>query len=283
MNKMCKAVFFLLLGLLLSTSIVWAAEKDAEGCKDHPLFSRMPNVYINRCEESEFDAVEFRDPDQGGKSVKVEGHKYMIKYCTQPEFEGKRSSLQVTRNYANAIKRIGGKTYEENEWDVYLKLIKEGKEIWAEVKTQSYGGDEIFLTIVEKQAMVQEVVADAKTMAQDISATGKVAIYGIYFDSNKAEVKPESDPSLKEIAKLLSQDAKLKLYVVGHTDNVGGLDYNMKLSQARAEAVVKVLTAKYRVDTNRLKPYGVGPLAPVASNKAEDGRAKNRRVELVEQ
>jgi outer membrane protein OmpA-like peptidoglycan-associated protein len=276
-------MLLLFLGLLLSTSIVWAAEKDAKGCKDHPLFSRMPNVYINRCEESEFDMVEFRDPDQGGKSVKVEGHKYMIKYCAQPEFEGKRSSLQVTRNYMNAIKGIGGKAYEIENYMVDLKLVKGGKEIWAEVATQSYGGDEIFLTIVERQAMVQEVVADAKTMAQDISTTGKVAIYGIYFDSNKAEVKPESDPSLKEIAKLLSQDAKLKLYVVGHTDNVGGFDYNMKLSQARADAVVKALATKYKVNPQNLKAYGVGQLVPVAPNKTEEGRAKNRRVELVEQ
>jgi outer membrane protein OmpA-like peptidoglycan-associated protein len=131
--------------------------------------------------------------------------------------------------------------------------------------------------------MVQEVFADAKAMADDLSSKGHTAIYGIYFDFDKADIKPESEPTLKEIAKLLSQDPKLKLYVVGHTDNVGGFDYNIKLSQARANAVVKELISKHKVDGARLKPYGVGLSAPVASNKTEEGRAKNRRVELVEQ
>ena len=86
----------------------------------------------------------------------------------------------------------------------------------------------------------------------------------------------------KEIAKLLHQNKGLKLYVVGHTDNVGKLDYNMKLSKARADAVLKELVMKYKVSAQRLKAYGVGSLAPVASNKSDEGRAKNRRVELVE-
>ncbi|MEW6482622.1 MAG: OmpA family protein [bacterium] len=90
-------------------------------------------------------------------------------------------------------------------------------------------------------------------------------------------------PSLKEVAKLLAQNSKLNLYVVGHTDNIGTLTANMELSQRRAEAVVKALVTKYGVGAKRLKSYGVGSLSPVASNKTEEGRAKNRRVELVEQ
>ena len=118
---------------------------------------------------------------------------------------------------------------------------------------------------------------------EDIARAGRVAIYGIYFDFGKAEVKPESDPVLKEIAKLLQQNPTLQLHVVGHTDNVGDLTYNMKLSQDRADAAVKELVSKHGVDAKRLKAHGVGPLAPVASNKTEEGRTKNRRVELVEQ
>ncbi len=131
--------------------------------------------------------------------------------------------------------------------------------------------------------MVQEVTADAKSTAQDISATGKVAVYGIYFDFDKADIKPESEPAIKEIAKLLQENKGLKLYLVGHTDNVGNIDYNMKLSKARADAVMKELVTKYRVTSGRLKAYGGGSLAPVASNRTDNGRAKNRRVELVEQ
>jgi outer membrane protein OmpA-like peptidoglycan-associated protein len=179
------------------------------------------------------------------------------------------------------MKKIGGKVHERREDHTYMKLLKDDKEIWAYVT--SYNGDQIQLRIIEKEAMKQELVADAKFMSEGISSTGHVAIYGIYFDFNKSDVKPESEPSLSEIAKLLTGTPNLKVFIVGHTDNVGGVDYNMKLSQARADAVVKALTTKYKVNPQSLKAYGVGQLAPVAPNKTEDGRAKNRRVELVEQ
>ncbi|MFZ1615620.1 MAG: OmpA family protein, partial [Holophaga sp.] len=107
--------------------------------------------------------------------------------------------------------------------------------------------------------------------------------YGITFDTGKADIKPSSEPALTEIAKLLKGQPALKLHVVGHTDNVAGLDLNLKLSKARAEAVVQALTTKHGIASNRLIPHGVGPVAPVASNDAEAGRAKNRRVELVKQ
>ncbi|MEW6570286.1 MAG: OmpA family protein [Nitrospirota bacterium] len=144
-------------------------------------------------------------------------------------------------------------------------------------------GEKYELTIVEKAEMAQEVVADAKSLMSDIQATGHASVYGIYFDFNKADIKPESEAAIKEIAKLLQQNSRLKLYVVGHTDNVGTLDYNMKLSKARADAVVKELVAKYKISAQRLNAFGVGSLAPVASNDVEEGRAKNRRVELVKQ
>ena len=131
--------------------------------------------------------------------------------------------------------------------------------------------------------MAQEVVADAESLANDISSSGHASVYGIQFDFNKATIKSESEPTLKEIAKLLEQNPKLNLYVVGHTDSVGQIDYNMQLSDARAEAVVRALTTKYGVSQNRLDPHGVGPLAPVASNESEAGRALNRRVELVKE
>jgi len=139
----------------------------------------------------------------------------------------------------------------------------------------------ILLTVVEKQAMQQDVTLDA-AMAQGLDNVGSVAVYGIYFDTGKSEIKPESEPALTEIAKLLTQNAALKVLIVGHTDMVAGLASNMKLSQARAQAVVSELTTKHGIAAARMTPMGVGPCAPVASNKTEDGRAKNRRVELVE-
>jgi len=74
----------------------------------------------------------------------------------------------------------------------------------------------------------------ADTMIEDITRTGRVAIYGIYFDTDRADIMPESEPTLEEIARLLRQNPDLSLYVVGHTDDVGALDYNMNLSQRRA-------------------------------------------------
>ena len=130
--------------------------------------------------------------------------------------------------------------------------------------------------------MEQYVVADADALAKEISLNGKVAVYGIHFDTGKAVVKPDSTPALEEIVKLLNVDTGLKIYVVGHTDSVGGFDSNMNLSMARAEAVVDVLVKQYRIDSGRLNAHGVGPLVPASTNRSEDGRAVNRRVELVE-
>ncbi len=283
MGKTAKIILGLVLGLLMVSGIALPQE-DRKGCKDHPLFSRMEGFYIARCEKKDFDAEEFRDPETKNK-VTVEGQKYVIEYSLKKGFENKHSRLQISRNYLNAIQKIGGIGFENDpKWpdSTYMKITKDGKEIWA-VVYQRLAGLACRLIIIEKQAMAQEIVANAKFMAEGLSSTGHVAIYGIYFDFNKADVKPESEPALKEITTLLQQDAKLKLYVVGHTDNVGGLDYNMKLSQQRAEAVVKELVSKYKVAPDRLKAGGVGPLAPVASNDTEDGKAKNRRVELVKQ
>ena len=105
----------------------------------------------------------------------------------------------------------------------------------------------------------------------------------LFFDTGKADLKPESDAALAEVAKLLKADPALKVYVVGHTDNVASLELNTKLSQARADAVVQALVARHGVAAARLVGRGAGPLAPVASNDTEDGRARNRRVELVKQ
>jgi len=281
MKNVIAVVFSIVLVLVLMGGSTFA-QQDKKGCKDHPLFTRMPNTYIYDCKDTEFDGREWPDPDTQGKTkVRVEGKYYFIQYYNQKEYEGKRSDLQVSRNYQNAMKKIGGSVYSPREDYTYMKLLKDGKEIWAYV--QHYRGDNIRVEIIEQEAMKQEVTADAKFMADGISSTGHVAIYGIYFDFNKSDIKPESEPALSEIAKLLTGTPNLKVFIVGHTDNVGGVDYNMKLSQARADAVVKALTTKYKVNPQSLKAYGVGQLAPVAPNKTEEGRAKNRRVELVEQ
>jgi len=157
---------------------------------------------------------------------------------------------------------------------------KDNKETWLEVRSYN---NMYRLNIVEKEIMEQNIIANADAMGNDINSTGHVSVYGIYFDTGKSEIKPESDQAIEQISILLKNNASLNIYVVGHTDNVGTIDSNMKLSLDRANAVVNALVTKYAIAATRLKPYGVASLTPVASNDTEEGKAKNRRVELVKQ
>ena len=274
----CKRIILLFGVFVLVSSGIGFAQEDVKGSKDHPMFTRLDNFYISHYREEKFAESEFRD--EKGKEVKVEGKFYKIDYHIK-EGVTPPSGLQVLRNHENAIKKIGGVKVFQKSDDIWLRLDKGGKTFYVYVRSPF--GDQYYLTIVEKEAMAQEVVADAKSLMSDIQTKGSASVYGIYFDFDKADIKPESEPAIKEVAKLLQENKGLKLYVVGHTDNVGNIDYNMKLSKARADAVMKELVTKYKISSDRLKAFGVGSLAPVASNKTDDGRAKNRRVELVEQ
>jgi OmpA-OmpF porin, OOP family len=138
------------------------------------------------------------------------------------------------------------------------------------------------LVVVAPQAMDRNMtLVNAEEMSKSIADSGKAVLYGINFDTDKDTLRPESEPTLKEIAKLLADNPKLNIRVVGHTDNQGKPDYNLDLSRRRASAVVRELTSRYAIAASRLDSFGCGLYAPVASNDSEDGRAKNRRVELV--
>src|SRR5690606_32870139 len=139
------------------------------------------------------------------------------------------------------------------------------------------------LDVIELKPMEERmVVTDASTMQRGIGTEGRVAVYGIHFDFNKDTLRPDSKPQLEEIAKLLRGSPALKVLIVGHTDGKGALDYNRDLSERRARAVVEALTRDSRIERGRLTPIGVGMASPVATNRTDDGRAKNRRVELVD-
>ena len=281
MKKVKKMVMMVIWVIWCISIPVWEAsgQADDHGSKDHPLFTRMPNYYIDSYETKQFNQYKFKD--QRGKEIPVEGQFYKISYCIKRNQEPP-SEIQIIRNHTNAIQKIGGVVLSADNQNAYCNIKKSGMETWVHIHPWNQG-DCYTLTIIEKKAMVQDVLADAKQMAQDIKNTGKVALYGIYFDTDKAIVKPESEPTLKEIAKFLKENTSIKIYVVGHTDSTGDFNHNQKLSEARAQSVVKELTGKYGIAANRLKGHGVGPLAPVASNSTNEGKAKNRRVELVEQ
>lgn len=168
-------------------------------------------------------------------------------------------------------------------------LTQGGREVFVLLYTSTAAADDTriaatYLEIVETRPMATgQVTVDAKAMQGGLQADGKVALYGIYFDTGKAELKPESKAQLDEMAKLLQAQPALKVYIVGHTDNQGALDANVALSQQRAQAVAAALGSAYKIDTKRLQARGVASLAPVATNATDDGRARNRRVELVVQ
>jgi len=262
---------------LLVCGSAMAVPPDRAGCTDHPLFpTRMPNYGIESCETKPFDRFEFFVTK--GPRLAVEGKRTKITYAVDKR-EDDQSGLAVVRNYENAIQKIGGTVAasDPQRW-VNGSVVVDGREVWFQAEK---GNGKVWLTIVEKQAMEQQIVADAASFGNDLTATGHVAVYGIYFDTGKSVLKPESQAALVEVKRLLEANPSLNLWVVGHTDSVGAIDGNMKLAQARAQAVVTDLTTTHGIAAARLEGYGVGPLAPVASNDSAEGRAKNRRVELV--
>ena len=283
MRHNCSVVLLFAAALLIASSFSINAappdlNSDTKGCSDHPLFTRMLNNHIVFCKTVGFDSFKFKT----GKTSEtaVEGKRFEIKYQINQgmEYPG---PLSIIRNHQNAISKIGGTILYEDQRYTWLKVVNGDKEIWAQVDTAWNKG--YMLTIIEKKAMTQEVVASAELFKTGLNTTGHVEVPGIFFDTGKAEIKPESEASIAEIAKLLKDDPNLKVYVVGHTDNVASLDLNIRLSKARAEAVVQALVSKHGIIASRLNGQGAGPLLPVASNDTEEGRAKNRRVELVKQ
>jgi len=260
-------------------------QTDVAGSKDFPGISRMPGYHIVGYKDSIFESFNFPvTKNKGTSQVPVEGHYYQIEYQRNPS-TGPVGALQIKRNYQNAATAKGGKVLFDDGpqgSDMTFELTKPGSEIWVLLHIASVGPDYYYLNIVEKQAMKQEVTIDAAAMANSIADTGSVAIYGINFDTGSSVIKPESEPAIDEIVKLLTNKPALKVGIVGHTDMVGDAASNLKLSQARAQAVITALVSKHGIAATRLVAFGAGPWAPLASNKTDDGRAKNRRVELVE-
>ncbi len=272
--------FVLALGIAsVAASSAVAQKPDAAGCKDHDVLSRLPDYWIESCVAKQFDAYGFMVAK--GPANRVEGKFWNIRYQPQPSMNPKPSTLQVLRNVENAVKQVGGAKLAADQSKETFKITKDGKELWIEAWADYTG--KYILTIVEREAMQQQMVANADAFADALKTTGHIAVDGILFETGKATLKPESDAPIAEVAKLLKANASLKLFVVGHTDNVGAIDGNMKLSADRAASVVQALVKTHGIDAARLKAFGNGPYAPVASNDTDDGRAKNRRVELVKQ
>jgi outer membrane protein OmpA-like peptidoglycan-associated protein len=285
--------------LSLGTTIV-AAQPAKQG---HPMIPPYPGSTegqgVNVVAFNEYDIP--IGPSKDGKwprTQHVEGKFTNFGYGKPPG----RSTLEVLRNYEGALKAAGFQTlfscrmeacggqtglqplgfvpYDDGGY-VAAKLARAEGDVYVAMNVMP---NETRFVVIETKPMETGLVKiSADALSKDIGSVGHVAVYDILFDTGSAAIKAESAPALAEIARLLSRDPKLALHVVGHTDNVGGLAQNLDLSKRRAEAVVAALTTTHKIAAARLRADGVGPLAPVAGNDTDAGRAKNRRVELVKQ
>lgn len=258
--------------MITAVSVLPILAEDAKGCKDHPLFTRITDFEIDDCEVKDFDSHEFTDRNE--KDIVFEGKKTFIGYCLK-EGGKERAFLEIWKNYVNAITKIGGTVEFISSYGGNLHLVKEGKEVWVLVNDS--GGNCYSLYIVEKKAMVQEITANE--MLDTLNKQGFIALY-INFDTNKATIKPESQSIVDQIAKMLKDNPKLNVSIEGHTDSVGTPANNKILSKQRADAVVAALVKK-GIDAKRLSAVGWGQDKPIADNRSEEGKAKNRRVEIV--
>jgi len=255
-----------ILALLIFCSI--SLPQDIAGSKDHPMFNRISGFYITEYLEEDFATEEF--VDENGNDLKVEGKRTYIRY----ECDCEEAPLKIIRNYSNAAKNIGGKSYEYSDNSVYINIKKGNRETWLNV----WASPEVYiLTIIEKGEVEQEITANA--ILKELNKTGKVILY-INFDSGKSTIKSESMPIVEQIIEMMKQAKDIKLSVEGHTDSDGSNESNQKLSEARAKAVVEAIT-KGGIDAVRLSSAGFGEEKPIADNSTAEGKAKNRRVELI--
>ena len=278
-----KVRMFVAVLILVSPLLQVQVQAQESEYKDTPWFSGMPNFYIYAAEDVEFGSYNFFN---GKNCTTVEGKKLKRTYSLKEDAQ-KSSVIQIIRNYSNAIKSMGGTVIyegmpqnaecaENNGINMVVgKAVKDGNELWIEAVT--LGGDDFYLTIVLKELMKQDVTAS--NMFEALNRDGHIALY-INFDTGKSVVKPESQSIIEQIVQMMKSNPDLKVGVEGHTDNVGSAASNKTLSEGRAKSVVSAIVSQ-GIAAERLSPAGYGQDKPIADNNTEEGRAKNRRVELV--
>lgn len=294
---------FLIVILFSISGLEAYAQEDAAGCTDHPLFNRMPNHYLYDCEELEFSSMDFPvgipDPDNENKlnSKTIEGKIMEFSYVLK-EGAKKPSGLQVMRNFQNASKQYGGVILGEykgwctgmyeygsiidgvmpigngcTNWSTTIMFVKDNIETWAYVQ---YSDDGYDIVIAEKEAMRQDI--HVNEMYDKINAGESLTLY-INFDTGKSTIKSDSKDIMDNLNTLLSSNPDLKIIIEGHTDNIGNKTANQTLSDQRA-ASVKTELVKQGIADDRIKTIGHGQDKPIADNSTEEGKSKNRRVEI---
>jgi outer membrane protein OmpA-like peptidoglycan-associated protein len=286
-----------------------AQRGDVAGSKDFPGIGRFRGSVITGYQVKDFDATRLQaaafTDGRPADQRRLEGRITRIAYRTAPG----PSILEVAQNFETQLAKAGFQTLLACDTDAcggipFTEAIDVlpvpqmwtdgfnyryyagrrndgGRDTYATVLVSS-NNDQIYAQLVVAQlGAVENKMIDAAAMAKGLGEKGHIALYGIYFDTDKAVLRPESRPTLEEIAKLLRAQPKLQVFIVGHTDSQGAFDHNMDLSRRRAEAIAAELVKSHGIAQGRLRTAGVGFLAPVGPNATEDGRALNRRVELV--
>lgn len=256
------------------------------------------NSSIDYVKDVAYDRYEFFD---GAKLIPIEGRLITIHAMGKGA-----SAFQVFKTYESLITGLGG----VNVWQGKGTVMQDNKikfddprhrahynmlgteqmgiyavktadrEVWLEAYSAYEDKENYWLTIVERKALPMKAsVLPAEQLKKELDDNGHVALY-INFDTDKSTIKPESQPALEQVVKLLQSSPELKLTVEGHTDNAGKADYNQQLSESRAKAVVTALTSQ-GIAGSRLTAAGFGQSKPIAPNETEEGKSKNRRVELV--
>jgi OOP family OmpA-OmpF porin len=308
-RKLLARLALVLAILLTGATIAHAQTRDVAGAKDFPGIGRFAGSVITGYQVKDFDAARlqaaaFKD-DKPTDARRLEGRVTRIAYRTRPG----PSIPEVSRNFEMQLAKAGFETLLACDADAcggipfteaidvlpipqmwvdgftyhYFagRKVEAGRETYASIIVSQNNQDiTAQLTIAELGAIENKMV-NAAEMAKGLGEAGHIALYGIYFDTDKAVLRPESRPTLEQIAKLLTSQPQLNVFIVGHTDNQGTYDYNLDLSKRRAEAIAAELVKSYRIAQPRLRTAGLGFLAPVGSNATEAGRALNRRVELV--
>lgn len=292
--------------LLLVLGLAVLAEAARATEEDHPLVTRYPGSTVAARDVEDFGTytlvVGLVPEGMQFEGKALEGVVTRLTYANPSD----RSTLEIFRNYREALEKAGaqilwtcedagcGPAYARSAWGRFngLTVTADGDPRYLAARVARGTGEAYVAVMVGKRRTQLDVVeiagmdrglvaVDPDALGQDIERDGSVRIYGILFDVDRTEIRPESTPTLDAIAAMLKAKPQLALFVVGHTDGTGTLGHNMELSKGRARAVVQALTGRYGVAPSRLDGHGVGPLAPVATNATEAGRQKNRRVELV--
>ncbi|MFZ6011919.1 MAG: OmpA family protein [Bacteroidota bacterium] len=263
--------------IVLLSFVTQAQENNPECTGGMPtFFTVLDGFYIEYCKDSEFGSYNF-ELFGASQIVEKKGHYREFRFAKKANATRKVSGLQVIENHKQAILKVGGTVVDEK----VFKTTYRGHETWIHVTPYSGNPDVVNFGIITVEVMEMNQEVSAKDIQGSIGSQGKVALYGILFDTGKADIKPGSEKAIQEIANYLKENAKVGIYVVGHTDNAGDFGANIKLSKARAEALKNYLMAKHNISATRLSADGVASLCPVASNDTEDGRKMNRRVEIV--